>query len=148
MQNRLLQRQNFNVLELNFVRMPRKPNVTARTILARVRGVGHELGDLAQIGIENGGSVQFNGYFGALNADGLVIPLTGRSQIPSLRRYHPVRAAMRLAWIDGLVILVAIIEHLQFAHPDISTIGIALVLLSTFLFGWITHCQAIVPSGR
>src|SRR6185437_1626262 len=96
--------------------------MTAGTVLPRMRTVGHILRHLTQIAIENDSAVQFDLDGRSLDRHFLIIPFTDRPLIAALSGHHAVGRTVSLARIDPLV---GVVEDLQFTHTDVGRVAFA-----------------------
>ena len=97
-----------------------------RSIFAGVGRVGHELLDLAQIGVEDDRAVQLDLDLRSLDGHFLEVPLADRAQIAACGGDHAVGRAVRLASVEGFRVLrVTVIQDLKLAHAVIGCVTLA-----------------------
>ena len=106
--------------------MAGKAEVTAGPVFARVRVAGEVFMDLAEVAVENGCAIQVDFHGGAFDGDLFIIPLADGVLISALRGDHAVSGAVGLAGVDFVAggFFVIVIEHLAFAHADVSGIAV------------------------
>src|SRR5689334_12500507 len=103
--------------------MPRKAEMSGLPVLARMRMIRKILIYLAEVCVENRRAVQIDFDRRSLHGYFLKIPFAYRPQEPSLRRGHSVSGTVRLTWIEIFVFRIGIVQHLQFAHPDVCRVS-------------------------
>ena len=96
----LLDWLDLQVAETHRVIVACEAKVTFLEILARMWAVGHVLGDLGKIGVQNDVAIQFHLDGGALDSYFLEIPSARRAKVTTMSGCHPVGAAMVLACIQ------------------------------------------------
>ena len=82
-------------------------------------------------------SVEGDGDSSAITADLLKVPLPNREKMPAYRGDHSVDAAMQLIWLQGGILLGAIIDDLRFHSLEC---GVS--------FGWGSKTETIVGPRR
>ena len=96
--------------------MARKAEKSGQAILAGMRRSIFELGDFAQISIQNRKAVQFDRDSRTANRDLLKVPLARRSEKTTMSRHHAVGRSVKLPRIELGEVEVRVVEHLQLAH--------------------------------
>ena len=105
-----------------------------------MRLLGHHRGhvDLGEVGVEDDEAVEFDLDGRAYDVDLLEVPFADRALEAALGGDHAVRGTVGLARVDlPLHFFVIVIEHLQFAHADVSGVARA----------GVAERQAVVAAG-
>src|SRR5437870_2247141 len=77
----LFQRLDLDVPKRHRIVVPREAEMSARAILAGMRLVLHQLGHLADVGVDDPAAVQLDDDGRAADGDFHEVPLTGRAQV-------------------------------------------------------------------
>ena len=106
---------------------PAKPKWPLVRSLPGCGFVGHELGDLAQVAVEDERAVQLDLDLRAVDGDFLEVPFADGALIAARGGDHAVGRAVGLARVNLLAggLFVVVVEDLDFAHADVGGVAVA-----------------------